>query len=107
MSFIATLDAARIPLMLALGGLVLAACASVGGDTGGPAAEAERLRIVDRCMVQAGQGKSAKESTAPRCQCIARGVLSGVSEGEAAATCARSAGAYTQAVRSRAKQAPQ
>jgi hypothetical protein len=50
-------------------------------------------------MVQAGQGKSAKESTAPRCQCIARGVLSGVTEGEATATCARSASAYAEAPR--------
>ena len=100
MSFIARFHSIRTPAILIAGALALAACASVGsGVTSGPAAEAERLRIVDACMAQSGQAKSAKDSTAPRCQCIARGVLSGVTEGEATATCARNAGSYTVAAR--------
>jgi nucleoid-associated protein YgaU len=100
MSLIARLRAVRAAAILITGALALAACASVGsGVTSGPAAEAERLRIVDACMAQSGQAKSAKDSTAPRCQCIARGVLSGVTESEATATCARNAGSYTVAAR--------
>lgn len=80
--------------------VMLAACAGLDvAATGGQAAEAERLRLVDRCMFASGQAASAKEATAARCQCVARGVLSGVGEGEASATCARSPAAYAQATR--------
>jgi hypothetical protein len=93
----------RALMMATLSALALAACASTdfgGAAATGPAAEAERLRLVDRCMVASGQATSAKDATAARCQCTARGVLSGVSEGEASATCARNSASFTETRRS-------
>jgi hypothetical protein len=93
----------RALIMGTFAALALGACASTdlgGAAATGPAAEAERLRLVDRCMVASGQATSAKDATSARCQCTARGVLSGVSEGEAGAACARNPGAFTETRRS-------
>lgn len=88
-------------LALAAGcAVMLAACAGLNvAATGSEAAEAERLRLVDRCMFASGQAASAREATAARCQCVARAVLSGVGEGEASTACARNPAAYGQATR--------